>query len=135
MKTMRVAGFGVFCVALVIVSACAARTQTSPASRASSRDRIAASELSDIPAINAYDAVHQLRPQWLRSRGVSSLRESQVQLPAVYVDNMRFGDLAALQNIPIAEISEIIYISGPDATTRWGTGVSGGVIQVIRKKG
>jgi hypothetical protein len=90
--------------------------------------------LLDVPAVDAFSVVQQLRPQWLRSRGVSSFRTSEVDLPAVYLDEMRFGELAVLQNIPVAEIAEIRYISGPDATTLWGTGVSGGVIQVIRKR-
>jgi len=47
---------------------------------------------------------------------------------------MLLGELITLQNIPVAEIAEIRYISGPDATTRWGTGVLGGVIEVIRKR-
>ena len=135
MKTMRVVGFGVFCVVLVIVSACAGRTQTSHGERSSSRNRITAAEFEDANAIDAFGVVRQLRPQWLRARGVTSFRESRVELPVVYVDNMRFGDLAVLQDIPIGEIAEIHYISGPDATTRWGTGVSGGVIEVIRKRG
>ena len=135
MKTTRVAGLGVFCVALVVVSACAAGTRTSAADRSSSRDLITESELLGITAVNAFNAVQQLRPQWLRSRGASSLRTSEADLPVVYLDEMRFGDLTVLQNIPIAEIAEIRYISGPDATTRWGTGVSGGVIQVIRQRG
>jgi outer membrane cobalamin receptor len=55
-------------------------------------------------------------------------------MPVVYVDNVRFGDLETLQSIPITGIAEIRYMSGPDATTRWGTGVLGGVIEVIRKR-
>jgi len=47
---------------------------------------------------------------------------------------MWYGDLAVLQDIPLVEIAEIRFINGPDATIRWGTGVVGGVIEVIRKK-
>ena len=134
MKTARIAGLGVFFVALAILLACAARTQTSPGERSSSRNRITASELLDVHASSAYDAVRQLRPQWLRPRGVRSLSSSEVVLPAVYMDNAAVGDLAVLQDIEIGDLAEIRYISGPDATTRWGTGVSGGVIEVISKR-
>jgi outer membrane cobalamin receptor len=50
------------------------------------------------------------------------------------VDNIRYGDLEVLRDIPINEILEIRYWSGPEATNRWGTGVVAGVIEVIRKE-
>jgi hypothetical protein len=51
----------------------------------------------------------------------------------VYVDNVRYGDLQVLRDIPINEIRELRYWNGPDATNRWGTGVVAGVIEVIKK--
>ncbi len=57
----------------------------------------------------------------------------QGERPAVFVDNIRYGDLEASRDIPLVEISEIQFVSGPDATTRWGTGVVAGVIEVIRR--
>ena len=57
----------------------------------------------------------------------------QGERPAVFVDNIRYGDLEVLRDIPLIEIREIRFVSGPDATTRWGTGVVAGVIEVIRK--
>jgi hypothetical protein len=59
--------------------------------------------------------------------------EPQGELPAVYVDNVRYGDLEVLRDIPLIEIRELRFINGPDATNRWGTGVVAGVIEVIRK--
>ena len=127
-------GIWLSCAVLVFVSACAARSERVPGGESISRDRITTSELSDVDAVDAYTAVQLLRPLWLRSRGASSFTEPMGTLPTVYVDNMRYGELSALSAIPIAEISEIRYISGPDATTRWGTGVVGGVIEVIRDR-
>ena len=134
MKTTTVAGIGALCVVLVLGSACAARTQGSSAEGSGSRNRISPSELDASVATNAFAVVQQLRPQWLRSRGPTSLTESTGELPTVYVDNVWYGDLAVLQDIPIAEIAEVRYINGPDATIRWGTGLVGGVIEVIRKR-
>ena len=133
MKATKFASIGVSFVALVFVSACATLTQASDAERSGSGDRITESELSDINAVDAYGVVEQLRPQWLRSRGAMSLRLGVGELPLVYVDEMPYGDLPTLQTIPIIEIAEIRYINARDATTRWGTGVAGGVIEVIRK--
>jgi hypothetical protein len=51
----------------------------------------------------------------------------------VYMDDTRLGEVASLSTIPAGRVREIRYISASDATTRWGTGHSSGVIQVIMK--
>jgi len=121
-------------MALVVFAAgCAARSGTVPYDTANEADRISPSELLGITANNAYQVILQLRPQWLRRRGPTSILEPEGELPSVFVEGMRYDDLAVLQDIPFGEIAEIRFISGPDATTRWGTGVVAGVIEVIKK--
>lgn len=120
-------------IALFTTIACAARTEGIQPDPLISTDRIVPSELQDVTADNAYDIVQQLRPQWLRIRGPMSLMAPQGELPAVFVDNVRYGDLEVLHDFPLNEILEIRFINGPDATNRWGTGVVAGVIEVIRK--
>lgn len=134
MNTKSAVEIGVLCLCLVVVSACAAGAHAGSQETSASRDLITESELAEVDAVDAYNAVRQLRPMWLRSRGAASLRGGEATLPTVYVDNMRFGELASLQNISLDDIAEIRYINGPDATIRWGTGVVGGVIEVIRKR-
>ncbi len=134
MKNATVTGNWALCAILVIVSACSGKPQDTSGPEPVYRDLITESQLSEVDAINAYTAVQQLRPRWLRSRGPTSMSQPMGTLPAVYADNMRLGDISALQAIPIAEIAEIRYISAADATTRWGTGVAGGVIEIIRKR-
>lgn len=87
-------------------------------------------------ATNALQVVQQLRPQMLRSRGVSSPRDmtGEDALPKVYVDDVSYGNLNTLANVNAAQIKEIRFVNGPDATTRWGTGHMGGVILVTTKK-
>jgi len=134
MKKQTAAATWTLCAALVLGSACAARSNDTPQTQSRSRDLITEAELSETNAVDAYTAVQQLRPTWLRARGNASFTNPGSNLPTIYVDDMRMGELATLHAIPIAEIAEIRYISGPDATTRWGTGVLGGVIEVIRKR-
>jgi hypothetical protein len=134
MKKLPSAAIWVICSAIVFVTACAAKTQNGPGGTSGPRDRITAAELAEVDAVDAYTAVQQLRPLWLRARGAASFSEPMGSLPTVYADNMRLGDVGTLQTIPLAEIAEIRYISASDATTRWGTGVVGGVIEVIRKR-
>jgi len=88
-------------------------------------------------ATNALQIIEQLRPQMLRSRGSSSLAPSATTedaLPRVYVDDISYGNLNSLSNINSASIREIRFIKAGDATTRSGTGNTGGVILVTTKK-
>jgi len=133
MRTRTIARIGQFCGVLLVAPGCARRNQRAPDEIPSLPDRIAPAELLDVAANNAYDVVQQLRPQWFHIRGPTSIMEPLGELPAVYLDNVRYGDLEVLRDIPINEIQEILFVSGPDATNRWGTGVVAGVIEVIRK--
>ncbi len=77
----------------------------------------------------AYDAVRRLRGSMLRTRpGGSVLRGSDPIW--VYVDNVKAGDLNALENILASRVYEIRKFSASDATTRFGTGHTNGVILV-----
>jgi len=49
----------------------------------------------------------------------------------VYVQNMRFGAVRDLANFRMEAVEEIRYVRPLDATTRWGIGHTGGVIEVI----
>jgi len=133
MKTSTVIRMGMFCGAVLFAIGCAARTEGIRPDSPITPDRIVPSELSDVTATNAFDIVQQQRPQWIRPRGPTSFMAPDGELPAVYVDNVRYGDLEVLHDIPINEIVEIRYWSGPEATNRWGTGVVAGVIEVIKK--
>ena len=123
----------IFGAVLVLAGGCSARTEGIQPDSPISQDRIVPSELSDVTANNAFEIVQQQRPQWIRARGPTSFMAPEGELPAVYVDNVRYGDLEVLHDIPINEIVEIRFWSGPEATNRWGTGVVAGVIEVIRK--
>lgn len=111
---------------LVMLAACS----TTSASRMGSSDVLTRSEIETARASNALELLQQLRPQFLRSRGALSIRDPAAGHPVVYMNNMRYGDIESLRTIGIEEIDEIHYISAADATTRWGTGHAGGVIQV-----
>lgn len=118
-----------FAVAL-LVSSCAAGAQSDTSSPRSSRNVITQAELADLPAqLTVLDAVRRLRSTWLRTRGMAGLNASQEVL--AYVDNVRAGGVDFLQARPLEGITEIRYHNGREATTRWGTGHGGGVIELI----
>jgi len=78
-----------------------------------------------------YEAVRLLRPSWLRPRVRTGTHESRDGLPTLYVQNMRFGSVYGLRDFRVEGIKEIRYITGLDATTRWGIGNTSSVIEVV----
>jgi hypothetical protein len=53
----------------------------------------------------------------------------------VYMNNVRVGGIGFLYDIAVESVESVSFISASDATTRWGTGVAGGVILVISRSG
>jgi hypothetical protein len=95
---------------------------------------ITAEELAARPTLTARQAIEQLRPQFLRVRGTTTLGNAQSQdVIWVYVDGTRMGTLEVLNNIGVHEVREIRYLSPSEATNRYGTGHVQGAILVTRK--
>lgn len=81
----------------------------------------------------AYDVIAQLRPEFLRSRGPSSLRDIAPVRAVVYVDGMKYGQIGSLRTVNASQIQYIQYINAADATTRFGTDHLGGAILIATK--
>ena len=91
----------------------------------------------------AYELVESLRPTMMRSRagtmtyntpsGTSTNDAAAINVIA-FVDDVRLGGVEAMRQVPASQVKEIRYINGRDATTKWGTGYTSGVIQIISKK-
>ncbi|MCZ6916234.1 MAG: hypothetical protein O7I93_05625 [Gemmatimonadetes bacterium] len=108
---------------LALLTACASSGQSSGTRR--STNLITPEEWQGQSVTTALDAVRRLRPGWLQPRG-------QTGLPSVFRNNTRWGDdPRSLETLLLTEIAEIRFMNGPDATTRFGTGYPGGIIQVI----
>lgn len=116
---------------LAILVGLAAGCATGSAARSSASDVLTRAEIDESTAENAYDAVRQLRPQYLRGRALVSVEYPSASVPIVYVDGLFRGDLSSLRAILVHDIAEIQFIDASDATTRWGTGHPAGVIHVV----
>jgi outer membrane receptor protein involved in Fe transport len=89
----------------------------------------------------AFGVVQRLRPAMLRVRsgsttsgnGMSSMDAANNEIQ-VFFDSQKMGGVRALEEIAIAQIKEIRYLSANDATTLFGTGLMAGAIQVISKR-
>jgi hypothetical protein len=95
---------------------------------------ITEAELSARSALTARQVIEQLRPQFLRVRGTTTLGNAQTSdVVWVYFDGTRMGTVEVLNNIGAHEIREIRYLSPSEATNRYGTGHVQGAILVTRK--
>jgi hypothetical protein len=86
---------------------------------------------------NALEVVQNLRPGMLIPRGVGSDASGMTaaSIPIViYMDDVRLGEPASMVNIPASRVKEIRFMNSRDATTRFGTGHSSGVILVTTKR-
>ncbi|HET9984868.1 MAG TPA: hypothetical protein VFQ38_14820 [Longimicrobiales bacterium] len=111
----------------------AGETSADKAAPRHSRTSLSADELVATNASSAFDAVERLRPEFLRPRGTSSLSTGAPDLPAVFLDGIHAGGLEMLRALRPTEIELIRFVSAADATTRYGTGYPGGVIEVVTK--
>jgi hypothetical protein len=91
-------------------------------------------EIASRPTLTARQIIEQLRPQFLRVRGTTTLGNAATQdVIWVYVDGTRHGTLEVLSNIAASEIREIRYLNPSEATNRYGTGHVQGAILITRK--
>ena len=122
-------------LALVLVSGCASGGGGAGTTRPASGGRylILRAELEGTNFTNVYDAVRRLRPTWLRTRGTTSTRDA-APVMAVFIDNVRSGGTERLESLPIDRVEQVRYLSPTDATTRWGTNMTLGAIEVIMRK-
>jgi len=119
---------------LPALAACGAGAARGGPGSSLSPDLIGLDEIEASTTTNAWDLISQVRPNWLRGRGTPSLRNTQVPLPLVYLDDRRQGDLNVLRSFPTGGIAELRYINATTATTRFGNGHAGGVIQIVPRR-
>lgn len=89
---------------------------------------ITAEEIAAAHQSDAYSLVQNLRPNWLRVRGTSSL--SIPEVVQVYLDGSRLGGTDYLRQIATQSINRLQYLSGVDATQRFGLDHGAGAILV-----
>ena len=89
-------------------------------------------QLEAQPAGDLYQAIERLKPNWLRVRNLS-LSGGNTNLPQVHVDGVPRGDVTNLRSLDKQQVRQVEFMNASDATTRFGTGYSGGVILVTSR--
>ena len=127
---MRFVRLAFLAAASSLAVACATGTQSSSDRPRGSRNVITQEQLAELPPeYNLYQAIRRLRPGWLRARGPSNMDgAAAIQ---VFLNNVRVGTADILETRPLDGVLELRFYSATDATTRWGTGVGAGAIEII----
>jgi hypothetical protein len=124
--------FQLWSLLLVIVLAGCGVAAT--ASRGGNSNRITSELLREASAegLDVYQVIDRNRPQWFRAgRAAPTLGYAAgSEFARVVLDGVPHGGLNDLRRINTVEVESIQYISASDATTRFGTGYSGGAILV-----
>jgi hypothetical protein len=118
--------------ALVLAPAACASGAAAGADRAprTQSNRLTADEIQSGNYQTAYEAVRALRPAWLHQRGNVSLLDPGANEVAVYLDGAPLGGPGELRQVRAGDVVTMEYLSGTEATTRFGTGNAGGAIVI-----
>lgn len=116
-------------LALILVS-CTATQGSGP--RRSARV-LTADEIAEVAVLTAYQAVEQLRPQWLHTRASPTFGSPGATPPALYLDGVRLDDFRELERMRADVVERMEYLSPSDATNRYGTNHMGGAILITTR--
>jgi hypothetical protein len=104
-------------------------SSSGPATARGSHSAITAEQLLELQVSNAYDALQQLRPEWLRGGTAFGGRPGVV---VVYLDGNRYGEPLSLRQIPLEHIASMRYLSSRELRTELPLsqleGVSGAIM-------
>lgn len=101
------------------------------------RDAISHDELNQMPALNLYEVVQRIHPEWLVARNQATVggRNSQTASGQsgvqVYIDTQRLGNVEMLRQISVNAAASLKYYSSSEAQSRFGVGNTSGAIQII----
>jgi hypothetical protein len=138
-------------VLMIGLVACASGTGGSGGGGGSA-DLITQAQIDEASLDNVLEVVRRYRPRWLQrtrsptSSGVAPLvgRPGMPQdpgqlvvtdvYPTVVRDGVRLGEVGTLASISPRTVASIRFVSATDATTRYGSGYDGGVIEVVSRE-
>ena len=98
------------------------------------------------PGGSVYDLVNKLRPNFLRSRGQTSLSGGTSPVagelpgvggefyPNVFVDDITYGDISSLRGLQPNQVGEIRFYQAAEAERKFGPGNPGGVIAITNRR-
>jgi len=120
-------------VLMLGVGACASGKPPGAARQSRDLTVLTGEELLSQAGSNLYDQIRRVRPNWLRTRGVTSLTQGGDEI-VVYRDGVRQGGLSILRDFPVESVEIVRFLSGPEAASRFGLDHQSGAILVTTRK-
>jgi len=122
-------------VALAAALAACATGGSAGGRTSSTRAPITREEIGERMGLDVFEVVRQLRPSWLQVRGQATPIGGVRRVQVVIDESLQPGGVEALRSLRGSQVEEIRFLSGQDATTRYGLDVEGGVIVVRTDRG
>jgi hypothetical protein len=122
-------------VTMWLAIACARPSGQQPVSgvaRSSNSTLLTQEQLAATNAPNLYEAIRKLRPEWLSSRGATSVTDETPTVASVYMDGTNLGKVDALKEMRVLDITHARYWDTGQASARFGMGHPRGVIELSR---
>jgi hypothetical protein len=119
-------------LALVCATGCASATSQGQ-SRQGRGNQLTRTELAAANTDNLYDAITKLRPEWLSSRGPTSVSDATPTSVDIFMNGSMLGKADYLRQVGILDVSEVKYWDAGSASARFGMGHPRGVIEITRK--
>jgi hypothetical protein len=113
---------------LLLVACSGAATQSSGSGNLVTSEQLVATNSGSL-----YDALEKLRPEWLTSRGPTSISDATPTVASVYMNGTMLGKVDYLREVRVVDVSEVRYWPAGQAATKFGMGHPRGVIELIRK--
>jgi len=130
MRTLTAAALMMSCV----MCGCAPAAGTTQAGAPAPRNSVLTqAQLSATNSEVLYDAINKLHPDWLTSRGPSSMTDSSPTMVDVFMNGTMLGRADYLRDMRVVDVSEVRYWNAGQAAARFGMGHPRGVIEVTRK--
>jgi hypothetical protein len=117
--------------AVLLQVGCSSATQTSPSrgqGNVVTREQLAATNSE-----NLYEALEKLRPEWLNSRGPTSVTDATPTMPNVFMNGQLLGRAEFMREIRVLDITEARFWPAGQAAARFGMGHPRGVIELTRR--
>ncbi len=119
----------------LVLGLCACASSPRPETARQSRDMsvLEGAELRAQAGSTLYDQIRRVRPNWLRTRGVTSITLGADEI-VVYRDGVRQGGLSVLRDFAVESVEVARFLSGPEAASRYGLDHQQGAILVTTRK-
>ena len=129
---MRVQAIRVI-AAVLLVCACAKSGTQPGAEPRGDRNLLTKEQLNASNQTDVYSAVERLRPEWLTSRGPTSVTDATPTVASVYMNGQLMGRAEFLRDLRIMDVTEIRFFAPGPAAAKFGMGHPRGVIEVTRR--